>query len=137
MQWVDIGNCWIVFKVQHNPVANYIHHRSSFELFGTPYYMCKTLLLYSPYKQCHHAIIDLFGSVDESDLLRCLDEMDPDGKKILEVLSPEYSLDDHLTTHEMRVFEQLQRYVSTLNVESSKVFLKYVTGMKILRNEIS
>ena len=99
--------------------------------------MCETLLLYSPYKQCHHAIIDLFGSVDESDLLRCLDEMDPDGKKILEVLSPEYSLDDHLTTHEMRVFEQLQRYVSTLNVESSKVFLKYVTGMKILRNEIS
>ena len=57
MQWVDIGNCWTVFKLQHNPVANYIHYRSSFELFGTPYYMCETLLLYSPYKQCHQWLV--------------------------------------------------------------------------------
>ena len=63
--------------------------------------------------------------------------MDLDDKKILEVLSPEYFADDHLTTHEMRVFEYLQRYVSTLNVELSKVFLKYVTGMEVLRSEIS
>ena len=83
--------------------------------------------------------------------------MAPDGKKILNALSPEYSLDDHLTTHEMRdnnftthemrddhltthemrVFEYLQRYVSTLNVELSKVFLKYDTGMDVSSNEIS
>lgn len=63
-----------------------------------------------PFYYIHHinnAINDLFGAVDESDLLRCLDEMGPDGKKILVVLSPEYSLDDHLPTHEMR--EQLRR----------------------------
>ena len=52
-----------------------------------------------------------------------------------EVLSPEYSLDGHLFTHEMRVFEYLQRYVSTLNVELSKVF--WVTGMEVLRNYLS
>lgn len=57
MQWVDIGNCWTVFKLQHNPVANYIYYRSSFELFGTPYCMCETLLLYSPYKQCHQWLV--------------------------------------------------------------------------------
>ena len=51
-----------------------------------------------------------------------------------EVLSPKYSLDGHLFTHEMRVFEYLQRHVSTLNVELSKVFWKYVTGMEVLRN---
>lgn len=61
-----------------------------------------------PFYYIHHinnAINDLFGAVDESDLLRCLDEMGPDDKKILEVLSPECSLDDHWPTHEMRVFE--------------------------------
>ena len=63
--------------------------------------------------------------------------MDLDDKIILEVLSPEYFADDHLTTHEMRVFEYLQRHVSTLNVELSKVFLKYVTGMEVLHSEIS
>ena len=51
-----------------------------------------------------------------------------------EVLSPEYSLDGHLFTHEMRVLKYLQRHVSTLNVELSKVFWKYVTGMEVLRN---
>ena len=80
----------------------------------------------------NNAITDLFGSVDESDLLKGLDEMTPDGKKI-----SEYSLDGHLSTHEMRVLKYLQRYVSTLNVELSKVFLKYVTGMEVLRNELS
>ena len=63
--------------------------------------------------------------------------MDPDDKKVVEVLSPEYFPDDHLTTHEMRVFEYLQRYVSTLNVELSKVFLNYITGMEVLPSEIS
>ena len=91
-----------------------------------------------PFYYIHHknnAITDLFGSVDESDLLKYLDEMAPDGKKM--VLSPEYSLDGHLSTHGMRVFEYLQRYVSALNVESSNVFLKCVTGMEVLRNELS
>ena len=93
-----------------------------------------------PFYYIHHIsndITDFFDPFDESDLFRCLDEIAPDGKIILEVLSPEYFLDDHLTTHEMRVFEYLQLYVSTLNVESSKVFLKYVTGMEVLLNDIS
>ena len=70
-------------------------------------------------------------------MLRWLEEMSSNGKTILEVLSREYFLVDHLTTHEMRLFEYLQHYVSTLNVESSKVFLKYVTGMEVLRIDIS
>ena len=64
--------------------------------------ICLKLLYYIYH--INNAITDLFGSVDESDLLKCLDEMAPDGKKI-----PEYSLDGHLSTHEMRVFEYLQR----------------------------
>ena len=36
--------------------------------------MCEAVLLYSPFT-------NLFGSINESDLLRCLDEMPRDGKK--------------------------------------------------------
>ena len=103
---------------------------AQYVLIRKPYYILEQLRIKT------NNFSSLFQSLSEELFIEVLRSKLPNGITVSKMLKPSYSSDDNRQVHEEKVFGYLETYVSSLGVTDTGKFLKFVTGLEVMSQDI-